>query len=72
MAMTKIDMTMAKKIATDKNLKPGMVVGTEGVQFTKGNNKRLEVISWGDFENALSKRGLAVYESKGWMKIMKR
>jgi hypothetical protein len=72
MAMTKIDMGTAKKIATDKNLKPGMVVGTEGVQFTKGNNKRLEVISWGDFENALDQRGLAVYESKGWMKIMKR
>ncbi len=72
MAMTKIDMGTAKKIATDKNLKPGMVVGTEGVQFTKGNNKRLEVISWGDFENTLDKRGLAVYESKGWMKIMKR
>ncbi len=72
MAMTKIDMGMAKKIATDKNLKPGMVVGTEGVQFTKGNNKRLEVISWGKFEESLGQRGLAVYESKGWMKIMKR
>ncbi len=72
MAMTKIDMGIAKKIATDKNLKPGMVVGTEGVQFTKGNNKRLEVISWGKFEEALGQRGLAVYESKGWMKIMKR
>jgi hypothetical protein len=72
MAMTKIDMSKAKQIAENKNLKPGRVVGTSGVQFTKGNNKRLEVISWGDFESALGSRGLAIYESKGWMKIMKR
>lgn len=72
MAMTKIDMGKAKTIATEKSLKPGRVVGTSGVQFTKGNNKRLEVIGWNDFEDALSKRGLAIYESKGWMKIMKK
>ncbi|MBN1390640.1 MAG: hypothetical protein JXA22_08365 [Candidatus Thermoplasmatota archaeon] len=70
--MSKIDVMKAKDIATKKNLKPGRVVGTSGVQFTKGNNKRLEVISWGDFENALRTRNLAIYESKGWMKIMKR
>ncbi|HHD16395.1 MAG: hypothetical protein DRQ02_07290 [Candidatus Latescibacterota bacterium] len=72
MAMTMIDIGKAKKIAEEKNLKPGRVVGTSGVQFTKGNNKRLEVISWGDFENALRNKGLAIYESKGWMKIMKK
>ena len=72
MAMSKIDMMKAKDIAAKKDLKPGRVVGTAGVQFTKGNNKRLEVISWGDFEKALGSRGLAIYESKGWMKIMKK
>ena len=72
MAMTKIEIGKAKDIAASKNLKPGRVVGTSGVQFTKGNNKRLEVISWGDFESALNVRGLAIYESKGWMKIMKK
>lgn len=72
MAMTQINMGKAKQIADQKNLKPGKVIGTAGVQFTKGNNKRLQVISWGDFENALDNRGLAVYESKGWMKIMKK
>ena len=72
MAMTMIDIGKAKNIAAQKNLKPGRVVGTSGVQFTKGNNKRLEVISWGDFEGALGSRGLAIYESKGWMKIMKK
>ena len=72
MAMTQIEIGKAKQIADQKNLKPGKVVGTSGVQFTKGNNKRLEVISWGDFESALDTRGLAVYESKGWMKIMKK
>ncbi|RLF71323.1 MAG: hypothetical protein DRN35_02630 [Thermoplasmata archaeon] len=69
--MQKISVEQAKKIAEEKGLKPGRVKGTDGVQFTKGNNERLEVISWEDFENILKKRGLAVYESKGWMKIMK-
>lgn len=69
--MQKISLEQAKKIAEMKGLKPGRVKGTEGVQFTKGNNERLEVISWEEFEDLLKKRGLAVYESKGWMKIMK-
>jgi len=72
MAMTQINVVKAKEIADKKKLKPGRVVGTSGVQFTKGNNKRLEVISWQDFEKALKDRSLAIYESKGWMKIMKR
>ena len=70
MVMEKIDFAKAKKIALTKGLKPGKVKGTEGVQFTKGSNNRLDVISWEEFEAALSKRGLAIYESGGWMKIM--
>ena len=58
---------------TENRPKPMLpVAGTSGVQFTKGNNKRLQVIDWGEFENALNKRNLAVYESNGWMKIMKK
>ena len=71
MAMEKIDFAKAKTIAEKKGLKPGKVKGTEGIQFTKGNNNRLDVISWERFEEILKKRGLAVYESGGWMKIMK-
>ena len=71
MAMEKIDFAKAKKIAEMKGLKPGKVKGTEGIQFTKGNNNRLDVISWDEFEKILGKRGLSVYESGGWMKIMK-
>jgi len=70
--MTAIGMDKAKDIAKKKGLKPGRVAGTSGVQFTKGNNKRLQVIDWGEFETALSKRKLAIYESNGWMKIMKK
>ena len=72
MAMNKIDIGKAKRIAEEKKLRPGKVVGTSGVQFTKGNNKRLVVISWGDFETSLDQRGLGIFESKGWMKIMKK
>lgn len=72
MVMEKIDVTAAKKIATRKRLKPGRVKGTKGIQFTKGKNNRLEVIDWDEFEATLKKRKLAIFESGGWMKIMKK
>ncbi len=70
MSMEKISVEKAKEIAEEKGLQPGQVSGTNGIQFTKGNNDRIEVIDWDDFENKLDNRGLAVYESGGWMKIM--
>ncbi len=70
MSMELIDLSKAKEIAKNKGLKPGKVKGTEGIQFTKGKNDRLDVISWADFEKILKKRKLAIYESGGWMKIM--
>lgn len=72
MVMEEITVARARQIATKKGLKPGRVKGTKGVQFTKGKNHRLEVIDWDDFETTLNKRKLGVYESGGWMKIMKR
>ncbi len=71
MVMEKIDFSKAQMIAKAKGLQPGRVKGTQGVQFTKGSNDRLTVISWEEFEQALKDRGLAIYESGGWMKIMK-
>ncbi len=71
MVMERIDLEKAKIIAKNKGLKPGNVKGTKGVQFTKGNNDRLVVIDWDQFENILKERKLAIYESGGWMKIMK-
>jgi hypothetical protein len=71
MVMQKISLDDAKKIAAKKNLKPGKVKGTEGIQFTKGKNERIEVVDWDEFEKLLKKRKLAIYESNGWMKIMK-
>jgi hypothetical protein len=71
MVMEKIDIAKAKTIANNKGLKPGKVKGTSGVQFTKGKNNRLDVIDWVEFETIIKKRGLAIYESGGWMKIMK-
>ena len=53
MAMEKIEFGRAKTIAEKKGLKPGKVKGTEGIQFTKGNNNRLTVITWDDFEALL-------------------
>ena len=71
MAMERISNERAKQIAKVKGLQPGLVKGTQGVQFTKGRNQRLTVIGWEQFEQALSTRKLGVYESGGWLKIMK-
>lgn len=71
MTMEKISVEKAKEIADEKGLKPGLVEGTDGVQFTKGGNDNIKVISWDDFEDHLEERDLAVHESGGWMKIMK-
>ncbi len=71
MVMEPISIEKAMEIAKKKGIKPGRVKGTNGVQFTKGRNPRLESVSWDEFKATLSKRKLAVYESGGWMKIMK-
>jgi hypothetical protein len=71
MVMERIDLDKAKVIAKNKGLKPGKVKGTSGIQFTKGKNNRLDVIEWAEFEKILKERKLAIYESGGWMKIMK-
>ncbi len=70
MSMEKISVDKAKEIAENKDLKPGLVKGTDGIQFTKGNNDRIRTVSWDEFEEKLDERDLAVYESGGWMKIM--
>jgi len=70
MSMEKISVGKAKEIADKKGLKPGLVKGTDGIQFTKGNNDRIETVSWSEFEEKLEERDLAVFESGGWMKIM--
>lgn len=70
--MEPISVESAIEKAKKKGLKPGRVKGTQGIQFTKGRNNRLEVITWAEFRETLSKRRLQVFESSGWMKIMKR
>lgn len=70
--MEPISVESAIEKAKKKGLKPARVRGTKGVQFTKGRNARLELITWDEFRETLSKRRLQVYESGGWMKIMKR
>jgi len=70
--MEPISIEKAMEIAKKKGIKPGRVKGTNGIQFTKGKNARLEIIDWDEFKATLSKRRLQVYESGGWMKIMKK
>jgi len=72
MSMEVITIARAQQIAKNQGIVPGRVKGTEGVQFTKGSNPRIEPISWEEFEAALSKRGLAIFATGSWMKIMKK
>jgi hypothetical protein len=59
MVMEPISLDKARTIAGKKSLKPGRVKGTDGIQFTKGGNSRLEIIGWEEFEKTLGKRNLA-------------
>lgn len=72
MVMEPIGVEVAIEKAKKKGLRPGRVKGTDGIQFTKGRNNRIEVISWDDFRATLADRQLEVFESAGFMKIMKR
>lgn len=72
LVMEPISVESAIEKAKKKGLRPGRVKGTDGIQFTKGRNNRLVVISWDEFRDTLTKRKLQVYESAGFMKIMKR
>lgn len=70
--MEPVSVESAIEKAKKKGLRPGRVKGTHGIQFTKGRNKRIEVISWEEFRETLKERRLQVYEASGYMKIMKR
>lgn len=70
--LTAISVEHAREIAAKKGLKPAKVKGTSKVQFTKGRNANVEPVDWSVFESLLAKRHLAVYESGGFMKIMKQ
>ncbi len=72
MVMEPVSVESAIEKAKKKGLRPGRVKGTHGIQFTKGRNKRIEVISWEEFRETLKERRLQVYEASGYMKIMKR
>lgn len=67
----RIPMDKVKEIAKKKGLKPGMVKGTDTVQLTKGSTDRMGMISWDEFEEILNRKGLAVYEYGGYMKIFR-
>ncbi len=72
MVMEPISVEAAKEKARKAGVKPGRVKGTDGaIQFTKGRNDRIEVISWEEFEKVLKERRLRVCESSGFLKIMK-
>jgi len=64
-----ISVEEAKKISEEHNLKPGVVKGTDILQFTKGNSENIEVINWKDFKSILNRKELKIYEYNGWMKI---
>ncbi|HKZ98241.1 MAG TPA: hypothetical protein VJ326_01420 [Thermoplasmata archaeon] len=72
MVMEPISIDSAIEKAKKKGLRAGRVKGTDGIQFTKGRNDRIEVIDWDEFRRTLAERELEVFESGGWMKIMRK
>ena len=72
LVMEPVSIEAAIEKAKKKGLRPGRVKGTDGIQFTKGRNDRIEVITWDEFRTTLADRKLEVYDSGGFMKIMKK
>jgi hypothetical protein len=72
MVMEPVSIEEAIEKAKKKGRRPGRVKGTDGIQFTKGRNNRIEVITWDEFRSTLADRQLEVFDSNGFMKIMKR
>ncbi len=71
-ALKEISFEYARQIATVKGLSPSKVKGTNTLRFTKSSSEKLQVISWSEFEKTAAGRNLAVYESGGWMKLMRK
>ena len=71
-ALQEISFADARRIASEKGLQPSKVRGTNTLRFSKNPSEKLEVITWDEFEQTASRRNLAVFESAGWMKLMKR
>jgi len=71
-ALRQIDFDTARRIADAKGLRPAKVKGTETLRFSRADNERMEFITWDEFRDAATSRRLAVYESGGWMKLMRK
>jgi hypothetical protein len=71
--MKKMVMNRLREFASEYDLHPCRVKGTDVVQIRKHDSDRLEEITWDEFQDALKKRGLAVFkaEKSGFLKIMK-
>lgn len=70
--LREIDIEEAKRIAANRGLLPSKVRGSNTLRFSNGRNDRLELIDWTEFEKILTKRQLGIFESGGWMKLMKK
>jgi len=70
--MEPVSVESAIEKAKKKGLRPGKVKGTDGIKFTRGQSKEIELISWAEFRKTLKERRLQVYESSGSLKVMKR
>ena len=71
-ALKEISFEYARQIASVKGLQPSKVIGTSTLRFSKGTSDKLQVITWDEFVRTANSRNLAVYESGGWMKLMRR
>ncbi len=71
-ALKEISFEYARQIASVKGLRPSKVKGTNTLRFSKASSEKLQVISWDEFEKTATGRNLGVYESGGWMKLMRK
>lgn len=73
MTMKKITLEDLKGLSKQYGLHVCRIKGSEVVQIRKNPSDKYDDISWDEFEEALKKKGLAVYkaEESDFLKIMK-
>lgn len=73
--LRKISFEDAIRIAVDAGLVPVRAGPTGVLRFARKENvqftNKLWPVSWSEFEQEARRRGLAIYESGGWMRLMR-
>lgn len=71
MPLRRITLAEARRLASRQGLTPVRVAGTDILRFSRREHPSLERVPWGEVSRILRRRGVAVYASGGWLKVLR-